>query len=329
VNLVDQYRDPTLALLVHLVAEHPRVVELVKEAEILPEEADALPDSAFAWPEKRAFPIHSREHAVLSRVYRTNLADVPPHVDDALKEACDVYGVPDGVFEREKRAATPDDPEDYLLPDDKRLPVRTAAEVRRAEKALLDGYQKLAFEHRAEACKRLVDKAAIHGVALDPLMHKLAGFTVSSTQTVKDWLGARREAAPPTYKEAFQKLADALAGQPAEVRDRAALVRLAEVIGELDKKAGLVRHYDRRLPDPLQTVFNTNKVAGHGVELGGRFVPMQRLAEYPASFYGDVLGDDVVREAADGRGGLDPHKLAMILETLPRDMKLLLSRQMR
>jgi len=47
----------------------------------------------------------------------------------------------------------------------------------------------------------------------------------------------------------------------------------------------------------------------------------------------DVLaircGDDVVREASDGRGGLDPQKLAVILETLPRDMKLLLSQQMR
>ena len=255
--------------------------------------------------------------------------DVPPHVDDALKVACDVYGLSDEIFAREKAAAEPEDPADYLLPEMRRLPVRSAEEVKQAERTLLAGYQKLAFEHRAEACKRLVDRAAAHGVALDPLMHKLAGFTVSSTQTVKDWLGARREAAPPAYKEAFQKLADALAGQPAEVRDRAALVRLAEVIGELDKKAGLARHYDRRLPDPLQTVFNTTKVAGHGVELGGRFVPMQRLAEYPASFYGDVLGDDVVREAADGRGGLDPHKLAMILETLPRDLKSALARQMR
>jgi len=179
VNLVDQFRDPTLALLVHLVADRPHVVDLVKEAEIQPEEADALPDTAFAWPEKRAFPIHSREHAILSRVYRDHLAEVPAHVDVALKEACDVYGVPDEIFVREKRAAAPD-AADYLLPDDKRLPVRSAAEVQRAEQTLLRDYQKLAFEHRAQACKRLVDKAAEFNVPLDPLMNKLAGFTVEN-----------------------------------------------------------------------------------------------------------------------------------------------------
>lgn len=328
-KIVDQYRDPTMAVLVHLVAGRPRVVDLVKEAEVVPEEADDLPDTAFAWPEKRAFPIHTREHAIMSRVYRENTPQVPPYVDTLLKEACDVYGVPEEVFAREKQAAAPDDPEDYLLPDMKRLPVRSAEQVKTAEATLIDGYQKLAFENRALACKRLIDKAERFGVRLNPLMHKLAGFTISSTQTVKDWLEARKEAAPEPYKLAFQKLANALNGQPVEMRDRAALVKLAEVIGELDKKAGLVKHYDRKLPDPVQTVFNTTKVAGHGVDLNGRFVPTTRLAQYDAKFYEDVLGEDIVREASDGRGGFDPQKLAMILETLPRDMKTMLSQQMR
>ncbi len=328
-TIIDQYRDPSLAVLVHLVADRPRAVDLVKEAEIQPEEADFLPETAFAWPEKRAFPVHTREHAVLSRLYRSNLAGVPPHVDEALAQACDLYDVPDDTFAREKRAAAPDDPADYLLPDLKRLPVRSAEQVKLAERALLDGYQKLAFEHRAEACKRLIDKAAEYNVSLHPLMHKLAGFTVSSTQVVRDWLGARQEAAPDAYKGAFQKLADGLRGHPAEMRDRSALIQLAETIGELDAKAGLVAHYDRRLPDPLETVFNTEKVAGHGVDLNGHFIPMARLAAYPASFYTDVLGEDLVREASDGRGGVDPQKLAMVLDTLPRDMKILLSQQLR
>ena len=58
-------------------------------------------------------------------------------------------------------------------------------------------------------------------------------------------------------------------------------------------------------------------------------MPMARLASYPASFYGDVLGDDLVREASDGRGGVDAEKLAAILGTLPRDMQQMLAQQMR
>lgn len=328
--VVDQFHDPSFALFINMTRDRPAVVERVKEAEIHEDELEALPDAAFAWPEKRAFPLHTAEHATFSRVYRENVLNVPPHVDKAIKEACEVYGIDEAMFARPKLAAAPDDPEDYLLPAIKRLPCRTAEQVKAAEEKLLDGFTKLSVENRALACRRLIDKAAAHKVPLHPLMRKLAGFTISSTQTLRDWVEARREAAPEQYKEAFQKLADGLKAMPAEIRDREQLVKVAEVIHELDKKAGLQRHYDRRLPDPLLTVFNTDKLAGGaGVNLGNRFVTVERLASYPATFYGDVLGPDIVREASDGQGGVDAHKLAMILETLPRDMKTMLAANMR
>lgn len=328
-TFVDQFRDPALAVLVNLVAGRPKVAAAVADFDIQPGEAEALPDSAFAWAEKRAFPVHSREHTILSRVYRENVSNVPKYVDEALKEACDMYGIPEDLFAREKTAAVEDNLDDYLLPSMKRLPVRSAEQVKTAEAKLLAGFQKLALEHRAEACKRLIDKAVQYGVTLDPFMHKLAGFTITSTAQLTRWIEARTEAAPQGYKEAFQKLADAVKELPPEIHDRAQQIKIAETIGELDKRAGLVRYYDRKLPDALQTVFNTDKIAGHGVDLNGRFVPMARLASYPATFYGDILGDDLVREASDGRGGIDPQKLAAILQTLPRDMKNILSTQMR
>lgn len=327
--MVDQYRDPTLALLIQLVAGRPKLAAAVGDVDIQPDELDTLPTSAFAWPEKRAFPLHTKDHAMLSRVYRENSTNVPAHVDAALKEACDLYGVDDSLFTRVKQAAPVDNPENYLLPDRKLIPVRNAEEVKLAEEKVIAGYTKLSVETRALACTRLVEKAAHFGVTLKPMTHKLAGFTVTSTQILKDWLGARTEAAPAQFKEAFQKLADAVGALPAEIRDRATQIKLAEVIDALDKKAGLVRHYDRKLPDPMLSVFNTEKVAGQGVNLGSKFVSMTRLASYPASFFGDVIGDDLVREASDGKGGMDPYKLAAILETLPLDMKNVLAQQMR
>jgi hypothetical protein len=246
---------------------------------------------------------------------------VPKHVDSSLKEACEVYGVPETIFARSKTAVSVDSPDDYLIPDLKCLPVKTASQVKLAEEKLLAGYKRLSVEHRAQACRRLVDKAAAFQIPLHPLMLKLAGFTLSSTQTLKDWVEARREAAPERYKGAFQKLAEGLRRLPSEIRDRETLIKVAEVIGELDKRAGLQRHYDRRLADPLLAVFNTEKTAGAGINLGAKFVPLARLASYPATFFGDLLGDDFIREASDGRGGVDANRLATILETLPRDMK--------
>jgi len=225
-SLIDQFRDPSLAVLVRLVADRPAVADFVKEAEVLPEELDTLPETAFAWADKRAFCIASPEHTAMSRVYRENYRGaVPAHVDATLKEACEVYGIEESLFARTKLAALPDDPEDYLLPDMKRIPVRTADQVKLAEEKLIAGYTKLSVEHRAQACKRLVDKAAALNVTLNPLMHKLAGFTVSSTKIMKDWIEARKEASvDPEHKAAFQKIADGLKGLPAEIRDRESLI---------------------------------------------------------------------------------------------------------
>ena len=328
-TLVDQFRDPTLAVLVNLVADRPKVAAAVADFDIQPAEVESLPDSAFAWAEKRAFPIHSREHAILSRVYRENTPNVPTHVDDLLKEAFDMYDVPEELFTREKRAAAPFNPDDYLLPTLKKLPVRSEEQVKTAEATLLADFQKLALIHRAEACKRLIDKAAQFNVKLDPLMHKLAGFTVTSTRKLTDWIDARAGASTGEHRAAFEKLADATKQLPPEIYNRTDQVKLAEVISELDQKAGLVKHYDRRLPDAMQTVFNTEKIAGHGVDLNGRFVTASQLASYPSTFYGDILGDDLIREASGPRGDMDPQKLAAILSALPRDMKALLASHLR
>lgn len=330
-KIVDQFHDPSLTTLARLVLDRPKVASVISEVEVDPDISDSLPDTAFAWSEKRAFPITSREHTIMSRLYRENTPKVPEHVDRALKEASEVYGVDEALFAREKRASAPvkENLDDYLLPDLKQLQVKTAADVKIAEQQLLQQYKRLSVEHRAMACRRLMDKAAEHNVALNPLMHKLAGFTVTSTDTMRRWIEARAEAASDTYKEAFQKLAAATKKLPAEIRDRNTQVKFAEALTELDKVAGLIKHYDRKLPDPMMSVFNTSKVSGDGVDLNGKFVSMTRLAAYPSSFYGDILGDDLVREASDGRGGMDPHKLAAILETLPRDMKGMLGKQMR
>lgn len=327
--VVDQFSDPVMAHLVRRVADRPKLASALGEVDVDAAERERLPDSAFAWPEKRAFPIHSREHAMLSRVYREHLPDVPEYVDRTLKEACEVYQIDDSLYARPKIAAAPPSEDEYLLPDIRRLRVVDAEGVKTAAERLRNEGQKLSIPHRALASRRLVEKAAFHGVALRPEIHKMAGMVATARQPLVDWLEARREAAPVMHKDGYQKLANAAKRLPEELRDRAQQVKLAEAIGELDELAGLDRYYDRKLPDPLMTVFNTTKVAGSGVTLAGRFVPMTSVASYPSTFYSDVLGPDIVREASDGSGAMDHQRLAAVLETLPVDMQRLLSAQMR
>lgn len=328
--VVDQSTDPAMINLARRIADRPKLASAIMDVDVDVDELSKLPDTAFAWPEKRAYPIHDAGHALISRVYREGTPGVPDYVDTALKEACEVYGVDDGLFTRPKVAAAPVPEEDYLLPSIRRLLVKDASQVKVAEERLRTEGGKLSVEHRAQASARLVQKAAFFGVGLRPEMHKMAGMTVTNTRELADWLEARREACTQSeYKNAFWKLAKIVRHGPEELRDRQEQIKLAEAIQELDSLAGLGHHYGRKLPDPMLTVFNTTKVAGQGVTLAGRFVPIERLASYDSNFYSDALGPDFVREASDAGGHLDPYKLAAVLGTLPMDMQRVLSAQIR
>lgn len=329
--MVDQSSDPVMAHLMRRVADRPKLASAAMDVDVDREALAALPDSAFAWPEKRAYPIHDAGHTLLSRIYREGEPNVPPYVDIALKQASEVYGVDESAFDRPKVAAAEDSEDVFLLPQHRRLRVVDATHVKVAEEKLLTEGKNLSVVSRALAASRLVEKAAYFNVDVTSTTLKMAGMTATDTRELATWLEARAEASPIEYKESFQKLAAAVHGLPNTLADRDTQVRLAETIQSLDEMAGLSRHYGRRLPDPLHTVFNTDKRAnlGSGVTLAGRFMPLERLASYDRDFYSDVLGADIVREASDASGAMDPTKLAQILETLPVDMQRALSAQMR
>lgn len=327
-TVVDQYTDPVMAHLVRRVADRPKLAAVLQDVEVDCAESATLPSSAFAWSEKRAFPIHTREHAMLSRIYSEGVGNLPTHAANAIKQACEVFNIDEALFQRAKVAQAPVTADDYLLPDIQRLRVTNAAHVKEAEARLRDEGHKLTVAHRALASRRLVEKAAFHGVRVHDIIHKMAGLTVTSRQPLIDWLEARSDAAPAAHKAGYQKLAQVARQLPAELHDRNTQVKLAEAIGELDDLAGLSQYYDRKLPDPLWTVFNTDKIATAGITLAGRTVPLAQLANHPASFYADILGPDIVREATDAAGQLDPQRLAAVLVTLPVDMQRVLAAQM-
>jgi hypothetical protein len=328
-KVVDQYSDPALGTLFRQLRVMPTLEEFVKEASIESAEADGLPDSAFAWPDQRKFPLHNDKHAALSYAYAQSASGVPAAVMTRIKEALEVYSVPEDVFKTVKVAAVEEPADAYLLPDLKLMPVKTAEDVKFAERKLHEQLPKLDLEHRALAFGNLVKKADAHGVQLHPGSLKIAGLVVSSMRQTRQWLEARAAATGnDMYKQAFQTLSDALAKHPEESRDRDGLLKLASVIAEIDKKAGLDKHYDRKLPDPLQTVFNTEKEAAATVDLGGKMVPLSKLAALPASFWEDLGGTELSNEIAPG-GVVDASKLSEVVETLPMDLKSILKSQLR
>ena len=102
-------------------------------------------------------------------------------------------------------------------------------------------------------------------------------------------------------KAAFTKMSQAVSQDRRGLRDQTTRVKLASAIGDLDTLAGFDKLYDRKLPDPVATVFNSSvKIAANMMDLGGRLADSAKVASLPASFFSDALGADVLSEIAPG-----------------------------
>jgi hypothetical protein len=330
-KIIDQFSDPSFRKLAQIIRRHPETQELIKTAEMDPEANGQRPSSAFADSVNRRFPIDTPDHAVLSRLYMEKQAGVSPEVLDACDKALDLYGVELDLEEKlaTTKAAAPFDPDDYLLPEIRRMVVKTAEDVATAADVICQNHRTFDIDSRARACTRLVKKAADHGVPLPPDILKFAGVTMCDVPTLRDWIGARAAATTdPTIRWGYDKLASELESFPALCGDRDELIKVAAAIGELDEAAGLGQHYDRRLPDPLRTVFNTTKVADDMLELAGAQVPVDQLLSIPPEIYQDVFGEDLAAEFVGPDGDIDVEQMKVILPTVPYDLQKALAAQM-
>jgi hypothetical protein len=325
---IDQFNDAAFGLLIKQAERMPAFGEFVKQADIESGERETLPATAFAWPEERRFPIHTDKHAALSYAYSLAQPEVPVHVVTRIKEALEVYSVPFTTYEVvTSKVAAEENP--WLLPDLKLFPVRTKEDVKTAEFRLINGISKLDLEHRATACSNLVKKAQELGAELHPATLQFAGMVVSSTKFAAEWIDVRANQTKDTaIKQAYAKLASEFRKQGSEVKDRDQLIKLASVIAELDEKAGFTKHYDRKMPDPLLTIFNTSKEAASSVDVNGTMIPLSKLASLGAPFWQDLGGKELSDEIYPG-GVCDPAKLAQVIPTLPLDLQVILQSQVR
>ena len=331
-SIVDQFSDPAFGTLYRQVTRMPALETFVKQAEINTEEEASLPDSAFAWPSERKFPVHTPAHAAMSYAYSKTASRLPKEVASSIKQALEAYEIPEETFaEQEIKVASEADATDYLVPELKLFPVTSAVQCKLAQERLVPQFSMLDMETRAIACANLVKKADAYGVEVRPEVLKLAGLVISDTTITREWLEARATRLPASdtvHKLAYQTLADGLKKAPAEMSDRKGLLKFASAIADLDEQTGLDRHYDRRLPDALQTVFNTEKQASKSVDCGGTFIPLSKLSQLSAGFWEDLGGRELSDEIAPG-GVVDQSKLATIVETLPLDLKIQLKAHCR
>jgi hypothetical protein len=122
-------------------------------------------------------------------------------------------------------------------------------------------------------------------------------------------------------------MATKYAGVRPFITDRSDQLKIASLLNEMDKKAGIDRFYGKTILDPLRTVFNTEKLASDALNLGGYTFSLRKLSSLPSTFWADALGTDIVKEIAPD-GNVKMSALKEILPTLPQDLKTTLGRQL-
>jgi hypothetical protein len=329
----DQTNDPAYARLRLLSETYPDVREFSKHARFDAEEFEGLPDDAFAWPGSRMYPVHTPEHAALSYAFsKFAEAKIPADVTEQLECALDVYQIPRDIFAEQEKVAH--DSGYYLLPDLCRFRLNAPEDVPEVERAFFDKYAQLSVEERLTGAHRLCKYAEQHDVQVDTCTTKLAGLTLTDVGVLRDQLAAREEASIKTASEntpevapIYADLQDRFKNVGPYLRDRDYQIKLAQVIHELDKEAGIMHLYGRRIQDPIQSVFNTEYALNSLVKVGSALHDKTLLRKLPLSFWEDALGPDIVKEIAP-TGTVDMATLEAILPTLPADLKEVLERQL-
>lgn len=325
----DQFSDPSYRAVFKMAEAHSNAEDLIKTADMDLEKNEKVADSSFAWPERRLFRIDTPAHAALSWMFMEKQAGVPADVRMRCERALDIFGVEPQIFAKTAAANAPSD-DAYLFPSARRLLVQSKEDVKLASEAVHNSLKKMDTRTRAHVCTNLVKKAVEFGQPVPMWALKFAGYTMCDVGKLRDWIGARAEAATDAHlKFAYTKLADELRSMPRLNSNRDELIKVASVIQEIDEAAGLEKYYDRSLPDPLSTVFNTEKVADDILELAGNQVPMEVLLALDPDVFRDAFGEDLADEFIDSSTNeIDPEKLRVILPTVPLDLQRTLAAQL-
>jgi len=320
----DQFSDKSFRVLATKLKQFdPQVQELIKEAELDYAKSESLPSASFAWPEMRKFAIHTPEHTALSMIYAHD-ETLPPYVQDNLEKAAQCYEL--DIHAQEKVAEqVAEDPDDYMVPQYRVGKISEKGHVKEASLFFSNNYKKMDIHTRAHAAATLVKKAHQHDCRISPTFYKHAGLTQTNPQVLGEWLETRAHISKDeTVKKGFDKLAEHVLDRTKfNYASREDMLKIADTIHTLDKKADLTGKYDITLPDPLLTVFNTNKTAEEKISLAGKDVPISSLLAVDAATYGDILGEDILPDISKD-GHLNEDELVSVLSSLPADLQSLL-----
>jgi len=287
-----------------------------------------LPTEAFADVYDRKFPIHTKTAAYLSYGYfltqkdklekkafqRINQAfghaaqfwSLEPEFSDILKSLDKQAGVLVGKF-------------GLTIGKENFFPVNTPSDILKSAELLVDRRANFDYPLRCQAAKNIMKAAAEVGLPLTTIpeqVHKMAGFGITTRQAAIMELTTRyNNEKRANLAEPLHTCLEALTGLKSDLLGGEVCEKIAEIIDRYDRLAGNPSY-------PENVLFAFTKHAADSI--AQRIATLTDGTSYwltdleKASDAFEVLGKDIVRDLKAIDGSLKLHKVAELLDTLPR-----------
>jgi len=281
----------------------------------------SVPEHAYAWPEKKLFPLHTPEDALLSALYAARQEGIPEEVLQKIASAIEEYGLKE-TFQKlakkltpQEREALPDEVYGLVIKDPKtgrkirKYPMPDANHVKAAIIYFKRNHHRYPEEWKRQIARKIVEQAKKFGVNVeDDLILRYAGEIRPNLKKAAELIRQFRVDVfwdNDKAREAYEKIASAFE-QAAENLDKIASDELLDAVQKLEEVDKIFGVKYSQLPPPTLLVFG-EKLAEETVTLAGKEVPLAVLAGIPKETYKDLLGVEI-----------DTNNLKSEIEALPK-----------
>jgi hypothetical protein len=295
----------------------------------------------------KRFPVHTKAACYVSALYFIeNQSQLPKSakalVADRISKVAKQHGIFDDIQKAVHRSselakqATAISDDDYVIPEERRYPIKNAAEVRAAA-SYLDRYRsEFPLKDRMDMAARVLRKAAELQVDLGDLeesLHKQAGLGTYDSREVANQLNFRMVMAPEgSVREALFKVSNEILANPQLAANPGAIREMASSIDFLDRAAGIKYGSTIRPPEDFmfEVLFKsaTELVKNSFATSSGSVYSKDQLSELTRDDVADMWGEKVASDCESGIK-LDVEKLATLVSSLPWREALLLDEYMR
>lgn len=316
---VDIYSDEQQLMLRSVNKTFPRAVETAKTASLAP--TTDLHEQAFGCPHTRTFPLHTREHAIMSHAYAVKQAAVSEDTRQRITHALQVYDVDMELFThattKQANAAH------HLLPQQS-MGLHSPDHVYAACEVLQEKYaanKDVKFPQMVEMSRRLVDAAGGHAMDVHTLptqVQKHAGYGACDVGRLLDWVDARVACSSIEHRGTYLKIAEVVTAECPRsgiIDDAKTLSKIASALYDVDQLSGVTSLYGHRMTSPVDAVYTLIKTGEETCTLAGTKYPLSKVLSLP---------DDVIDEFC-GEGACetktDPTAFKSMMETVPADIQ--------